>query len=78
MSREIEEQHHRLAEKDREVERLLKRSSSRDKEDFDSRRSRLKKSRSLDTDEEVCIISLDLLLSNSSVLYINILTMAHY
>ncbi len=53
MSREIEEQHSRLAEKDREVERLLKRSGSRDKEEFDSRRTRLKKSRSLDIDEEV-------------------------
>ena len=44
MSREIEEQHKRLADKDREVERLMKQ---------DTTAAKLTKSRSLETDEEV-------------------------
>ena len=53
MSREIEEQHKRLADKDREVERLLKTSYKDDKSPTLSRSAKLTKSRSLDADEQV-------------------------
>ena len=52
MSREIEDAHKRLADKDREVERLL-RSPHSSRDDRPSRSATLTKSRSLDADEQV-------------------------
>ena len=54
MSREIEDAHKRLADKDREVERLLRSPhSSTSRDDRPSRSATLTKSRSLDADEQV-------------------------